>query len=371
MRAEAILKANDLVVEYRTNAGTLKAVSGVSLDICKGETLGIVGESGCGKSTLARAMMQLPKPTSGSVKFNDKELTVLNPAEVRDLRSEIQLIFQNPIAALNPRRTARRIVAEGFNASKTQVSKLGVAVGVLGFIGAVTMFLMGKPLAAGVAVLVFLCGFGWALRSIARPKLEPELLAKVDQTLKAVGLDPKSARFRRPHQYSGGQCQRISLARALVLEPSVLICDEPVSALDVSVQAQVLNLLEDMKDRYGLTMVFISHDLSVIGHISDRIAVMYLGKLCEIGDSRLICAEPAHPYTKILLSSLGDPTNPHFGQLELRDAELPSPLDPPSGCRFRTRCPYAQPRCAQEQPEFERVGHADQWVACHFPLKVQ
>jgi peptide/nickel transport system ATP-binding protein len=318
LRDGALLRVEDLVVEFKTNAGVVHAVSGISLDLRQGETLGLVGESGCGKSTTGRAIMQLPPPTSGSVEFEGVDLTKLSGEKLREVRTRLQFIFQDPISSLNPRRKVKDIVAE--------------------------------PLRI------------WKRGSDA------EQQARVREVLDAVGLDPAVSADKRPHQFSGGQCQRISIARALVLEPKVIICDEPVSALDVSVQAQILNLLEDMKARYGLTLVFIAHDLAVVKNISDRVAVMYLGKICEVGSPDELYATPAHPYTAALLRSIPvpDPTIPPV-QSGLLQGDLPSPLDPPAGCRFRTRCPLAQERCAVEEPEVREVG-AGHFVACHFPL---
>jgi peptide/nickel transport system ATP-binding protein len=316
---EALLRVEDLRVEFPTPAGVVQAVSGVSLDVAPGETLGLVGESGCGKSTTGRAILQLPRPTSGHVWFEGTDLTTLRGARLRAARPRLQCILQDPISSLNPRRRVRDIVRE--------------------------------PLQI------------WGRGT------EAEQRAKVDDVLDAVGLDPATAGPKRPHEFSGGQCQRISIARAVVLEPGLLVCDEPVSALDVSVQAQILNLLEDMKDRYGLTMVFIAHDLGVVRNISDRVAVMYLGKLCEVGSPERVYAFPRHPYTAALLRSIPVPdpaVRPEASAL--LTGELPSPLDPPSGCRFRTRCPRAEERCAVEEPEMRAMGDGHH-VACHFPLE--
>lgn len=316
---DVLLKVVDLVVEFPAGRGrVVHAVSGVSFDVVEGETLGIVGESGCGKSTTAKAVIQIPRPTSGSVEFDNIELTELHGEELRRKRPEVQMIFQDPISSLNPRRRVYDIVSEGIE----------------------------------------IWGGGGGSFSQAR----------VDEIITAVGLDPEEAKRRRPHEYSGGQCQRVSVARTLVLDPKIIICDEPVSALDVSVQAQILNMLEDMKDRYGLTLLFISHDLSVVKNVSDRVAVMYLGKLCEIGDGDLIYENPSHPYTKVLLGAVPDVTNRHADDAGTLGGELPSPIDPPSGCRFRTRCDRAQDICASEEPQIAQVGDGDQWVACHFPL---
>jgi peptide/nickel transport system ATP-binding protein len=264
-----------------------------------------------------RAVMQLPRPTSGSVRFEDHELTTMSTKALRVIRPRIQMIFQDPISSLNPRRRVFDIVAE--------------------------------PLA--------IAGIKDGVRH------------RVNSLLEQVGLDPDAGE-RRPHQFSGGQCQRISIARSLMLEPKLLICDEPVSALDVSVQAQILNLLEDMKARYGLTMVFIAHDLAVVKNVSDRVAVMYLGKLCEVSPADELYRAPRHPYTAALLAAIPipDPSSRGSANKSLRlVGDLPSPVAPPSGCRFRTRCPRAEERCAIEEPPMRELspGH---FAACHFPL---
>src|ERR687891_70886 len=304
---DVLLRVEDLVVDFPAGPGRhVSAVSKVSIHVAEGETLGLVGESGCGKSTTARAVIQLPKPTAGKVRFDGHELTALDGERLRALRPQMQIVFQDPISSLNPRRRVGDIV--------------------------------GAPLKV------------WGRGT------DEERRARVDEVLEAVGLDPDVARDRRPHQFSGGQCQRICIARALVLEPKLVICDEPVSALDVSVQAQILNLLEDLKARYGLTLIFITHDLAVVKNVSDRVAVMYLGKICEVAVPDRLYASPAHPYTAALLSSIPvpDPEAP-AGPGELAAGDLPSPLSPPSGCRFRTRCPRAQDRCAAEEPQVREV----------------
>jgi peptide/nickel transport system ATP-binding protein len=318
---EALLRVEDLVVEFPVGRHLkVHAVSGISLDVLEGETLGLVGESGCGKSTTGRAIMQLPRPTSGKVQFDGRDLTQLPSEKLRQVRPELQLIFQDPISSLNPRRRVGDIVREPLEIWNRGESKKRDEV--------------------------------------------------VDEVLDAVGLDPGVSRGRRPHEFSGGQCQRICIARALVLDPKVIICDEPVSALDVSVQAQILNLLEDMKHRYGLTLIFIAHDLAVVKNVSDRIVVMYLGKLCEVSPPDSLYTEPAHPYTAALLSAIPVPDPESSSQMDSAVAgELPSPLAPPSGCRFRTRCPRAEEKCAQEEPMMRPVvGSPDHYVACHFPL---
>ncbi|MFG1702734.1 ABC transporter ATP-binding protein [Nonomuraea sp. M3C6] len=311
-RDEVLLRVQDLVVEFPAGRGrTVRAVSGVSFDLARGETLGIVGESGCGKSSAARALVQLPPPRSGSVQLDGLELTGLRGESLRKTRRRLQMIFQDPISSLNPRRRVRDIVGEGPRV--------------------------------------------WNLPG-----------DRVDEVLEAVGLDPATAAIRRPHEFSGGQCQRISIARALILDPEVVICDEPVSALDVSVQAQILGLLEDLKDRYRLTLVFIAHDLAVVKNVSDRIMVMYLGKVCELAPSADLISTPAHPYTRALIASIpgGDLALPPADKLI--SGEPPSPVSPPTGCRFRTRCPRAAAKCAEEEPQIRRIGE-DHWLACHYP----
>jgi peptide/nickel transport system ATP-binding protein len=316
---DVVLRVEDLVVEFHVaRKTTVKAVSGISFDVLRGETLGIVGESGCGKSTTGRAIMQIPKPTSGSIVFEGVDLTTLKSEELRAARTRVQMIFQDPVSALNPRRTVRASVLE--------------------------------PLEI------------WERGSSAeRSKL-------VDDTLEAVGIDPQRAAESRPHQFSGGQCQRISVARALVLDPTLIICDEPVSALDVSVQAQVLNLLEDLKAQYGLTLIFIAHDLAVVKNISDRVAVMYLGKLCEVASSDDLYARPAHPYTNVLLESIPEPDPEAPRGTTSVVGEPPSPINPPSGCRFHPRCAYADAQCEQEEPQLRPMGDGH-FVACHHPVE--
>jgi peptide/nickel transport system ATP-binding protein len=306
---DVLLRVEDLVVDYRS----VRAVAGLSLDIRRGETLGLVGESGCGKSSTGRAVMMLRKPTAGHVRLAGQDLTALRPRQLRAVRSQLHMIFQDPLSSLNPRRTVRELVADGLSINRAP-----------------------KP---------------WDER--------------VDTVLTAVGLDPAVVGDRRPASLSGGQCQRVAIARALVLDPALVICDEPVSALDVSIQAQILNLLADMKARYALTLLFIAHDLAVVKNISDRVAVMYLGRLCEIAPSDRLFDAPAHPYTRALLDAIPDPD---------RDTEAAPPLAEPEteaprgGCPFQPRCPLARARCAEEEPVVRQVD-PDHYVACHYPWR--
>jgi peptide/nickel transport system ATP-binding protein len=315
---DVVLTVEHLVMEYPVGRHLkVQAVSDVSFDVLRGETLGVVGESGCGKSTVGRAIIQFPHPTSGSVRFEGKELTQLKGHELRKSRSKLQMIFQDPISSLNPRRRVKDIVGEGL--------------------------------------------------AIWPPEDGRNVEDIVSETMVAVGLDPDQVQGRRPHEFSGGQCQRISIARSLAIKPEMIICDEPVASLDVSVQAQILNLLEDMKERYGLTLIFISHDLAVVKIISDRIIVMYLGKVCEVGPSDSLYTEPLHPYTRALLDAVPAPDPEAEIKQTAARGDLPSSIDPPSGCRFRTRCPRAETVCAEREPQLEEAipGH---FAACHFPL---
>jgi peptide/nickel transport system ATP-binding protein len=318
--AAPLLTVRDLHVSFTRGGHTVQAVSGVSFDLFAGETLGLVGESGCGKSTTGRAVARVIAPTSGSVVLGDIDLTTCRPSVLRRERTRLQMIFQDPISSLNPRRRVRDIVAE--------------------------------PL------------------DIWHSAKGQERTRIVTEMLEAVGLDPVLAAPCYPRQFSGGQCQRISIARALVMRPKILICDEMVSALDVSIQAQILNLVEDLKAAYGLTVLFIAHDLAVVKNVSDRVAVMYLGRLCEVAGADELYRSPRHHYTNALLASAVelDPDAPRtHAPLQ---GEPPSPLNPPSGCRFRTRCPRAEERCATEVPELREVepGHL---VACHFPVEIR
>lgn len=314
---DRLLEIADLVVEYGAGGRVVHAVSGVTLSIARGETLGLVGESGCGKSTLGRAILQLTRAKSGRVCFDGVDLGLLDPAAMRRMRRRLQLIFQDPISALNPRRRVGEIVAE--------------------------------PLV--------IAGIG------DRAARE----ARVRGMLAAVGLDPGLAFHRRPWAFSGGQAQRVAIARALILEPEFVVCDEPVSALDVSVRAQILNLLEDMKRRYALTLLFIAHDLAVVRAVSDRVAVMYLGRIAEIGATEALFAAPAHPYTRLLLDAIPHPDPDRLPAAAFPTGEPPSPLAPPSGCRFRTRCPRAGRVCAEAVPALRHLG-GGRAVACHDPL---
>jgi peptide/nickel transport system ATP-binding protein len=317
---EALLRAEDLVQEFRVGRKGLKvhAVSGISVDVLGGETLGLVGESGCGKTTTGKAILQMPPPVSGRVLLEGQDLTKLHGEQMRRLRPKLQMIFQDPISSLNPRRRVKDIVSEPLNI--------------------------------------------WSIG----PNKDARY-AKASELLEVVGLDSEQAMDRRPHEFSGGQCQRISIARALITEPKIVVCDEPVSALDVSVQASILNLLEDMKALYGLTLVFISHDLAVVKNVSDRVAVMYLGKICEVAAPDLLYSQPAHPYSFLLLQAIPSPDPDVVGHVSEVVGEPPSPVAPPSGCRFRTRCPRASEICVTTEPIIRELA-PDHFVACHFPL---
>ena len=314
---DTLVRVEDLKVHFpiyrgviRRQVGSVKAVDGVSFEIQKGETLGLVGESGCGKTTTGRAIVQLYKPTAGHVYFKDTDLVSLKDEAMRLMRQEIQMIFQDPYASLNPRMTVRDIVAE--------------------------------PLVA----------FGLATGK--------EIDARVKELMNLVRLDPDFI-HRFPHEFSGGQRQRIGIARALALNPAFIVCDEPISALDVSIQAQIVNLFEDLQKELNLTYLFIAHDLSMVRHISDRVAVMYLGIIVELAVRNEIYNNPLHPYTKALLSAIPVPDPDHYRKRSriIMEGDVPSPANPPSGCRFRTRCPLADQECEKGRPEFREIlpGH--------------
>jgi oligopeptide/dipeptide ABC transporter ATP-binding protein len=446
---ETLLRVDELVVEFPVGRSGLKvhAVSNVSLDVLPGETLGLVGESGCGKSTTGKAIMQLPPPKSGNVRFDGLEMTQLDREELRRSRTGMKMIFQDPISSLNPRRKVEDIISEGLRIARDfevendepppalrwastisfvlaglaavgvvvwcvasilagldlgglillsvgvaavaiigwawywvgmafrqqirSARKIGIGLAIFELITGLLLLRSGLPLPALHALVALIALVTFMLPAVKRsfPGKPVGLDEKVDEMMATVGLDPSVQRGRRPFQFSGGQCQRISIARAVITEPKLIICDEPVSALDVSVQAQILNLLEDMKARYGLTLIFIAHDLAVVKNVSDRVVVMYLGKVCEVAAPDLLYKQPAHPYTAALLAAIPVP-DPNVKPNERAvGGEIPSPVAPPSGCRFRTRCPKAQAKCAQEEPIIRELRDG-QFVACHFPLEV-
>jgi oligopeptide transport system ATP-binding protein len=320
---DTLLKVDDLKMYFpiyrgvfQRKVGDVRAVDGIDLYVKRGETLGLVGESGCGKSTTGRAILQLYKPTAGNVVFDGVDLVHLKGEELRKMRRKMQMIFQDPYASLNPRMTVEQIV--------------------------------GEPL------MVHNAGTG------------PEIHERVEHLLDVVKLNPSFA-SRYPHEFSGGQRQRIGVARALALQPSFIVCDEPISALDVSIQAQVINLLEELQEQFNLTYLFIAHDLSVVRHISDRVAVMYLGIIAEMATRDELYGNPLHPYTQALLSAvpIPDPIADAQRKRVILEGDVPSPANPPSGCRFRTRCPIAEAVCAESRPEFREVkpGH---FAACFF-----
>ncbi len=304
---------------FQRQVGAIKAVDGVSFDIYRGETLGLVGESGCGKSTTGRAILQLYKPTSGSIFFDGEDLTRLNSNQMRQMRCHMQMIFQDPYSSLNPRMTIGNIIAEPLLVNR-----------------------IGDP----------------ASRT-----------DRVQELMNLVGLNPYHI-TRYPHEFSGGQLQRVGIARALATNPSFIVADEPISALDVSIQAQVINLLEDLKEKLRLTYLFIAHDLSMVRHISDRVAVMYLGRIIEISDRSEIYDNSLHPYTQALFSAVPIPDPDKEAQRErlILKGDIPDPANPPSGCRFHPRCPFATEQCVVEIPELRNLGSQSEphWVACHY-----
>jgi oligopeptide/dipeptide ABC transporter ATP-binding protein len=305
---------------FQKQMGAVHAVDGVDLDVYAGETVGLVGETGCGKSTLARVIMRLYDPTTGTIEFEGEDITRLKGRELRARRREMQMIFQDPFASLNPRKTVGSIIGDPYRLHGT----------------------------------------------VPRGKIKSE----VQQLMELVGLNPEHYN-RYPHEFSGGQRQRIGVARSLALRPKLIVCDEPVSALDVSIQAQILNLLEDLQEEFNLTYLFIAHDLSVVKHVSDRVAVMYLGKIVEMATGDMLYRNPKHPYTGALLSAVPVP-DPDLAAQKKRiilEGDVPSPIDPPSGCRFHPRCPNAQfPKCQEDEPQLE-PHHPGQFAACHFPLE--
>lgn len=319
--SEYLLETREITKEFpAAGKKTVHAVSGVSLQIREGETLGLVGESGCGKSTLGRLMIRTLKPTSGEVWYRGQNITAMKDKAFLPMRKEMQLIFQDPYASLDPRMTVRDLVAEPIETWK-------------------------------------LC-----------PNREA-VTEKVKELLNAVGV-PEEFLYRYPHQFSGGQRQRIGIARAIAAEPAFIVCDEPVSALDVSVQNQILNLLKELKISRKLTYLFISHDLSVVRYLADRVCIMFLGKICELGPTEEVYRHPKHPYTRFLLDAVPEPDPSLRGkEIRLLKGEPPSPADPPSGCRFRTRCPYATERCATEEPALREIGNVQ--AACHYAEGIQ
>jgi oligopeptide/dipeptide ABC transporter ATP-binding protein len=326
--ADPILEIRGLKTYFPVRAGLLQrtvaqvhAVDGVDLAIRQGETLGLVGESGCGKTTLGRSVLRLVEPTAGQVIFKGQDLTQMGGPEMRRMRRDMAMIFQDPYASLDPRQTVGEIVGEPLDIHRLYTSK-------------------------------------------------KERTDRVNELLRVVGLNP-NFNNRYPHEFSGGQRQRIGIARALAVDPSFIVCDEPISALDVSIQAQIINLLEKLQDQFNLTYLFIAHDLSVVKHISDRIAVMYLGKVVELAPAGELYRNPKHPYTGSLLSAIPipDPKVERGRQRIILKGDVPSPVNPPSGCRFRTRCFKAQAKCAQDVPPLATVHLGDHEAACYFPLQ--
>jgi peptide/nickel transport system ATP-binding protein len=327
MSGDTLIEVRDLVkhfpitrgILFQRQIGAVHAVDGVSFDVIRGETLGIVGETGCGKSTTARVVMRLLEPTSGTIRYDGRDISHLSRRELKPLRREMQLIFQDPYSSLNPRKTVGAIIGEPF-----------------------------------------------AIHGLEEGRTRRR--QAVQQLMEQVGLNPEHYN-RYPHEFSGGQRQRIGVARALALKPKLVIADEPVSALDVSIQAQILNLLRDLQQELGITLILIAHDLSVVRHMCDRIAVMYLGKIVELAENEALYAHPRHPYTGALLSAVpvADPHLANARRREVPPGDVPSPTNPPRACRFHPRCPKAQPICSQEEPLLEPKGRGTV-AACHFPL---
>ncbi len=317
---EILLEVNDLVKHFpirggvfSRTVGNIRAVDGISFFVRKGETLGLVGESGCGKTTAGKVVLRLEEPTSGEVIFEGKNIVELGREGMRNLRREMQIIFQDPYSSLNPRMTVGNIIGEALE-----------------------------------------------IHGLARGKAKEK---RVKELLETVGLTAHHMR-RYPHEFSGGQRQRIGVARALAVDPKLIICDEPVSALDVSIQAQVINLMEDLQNEFNLTYLFIAHDLSVVKHISDRVAVMYLGKIVELAEKTELYRNPIHPYTQALLSAIPVPNPTYERERIILKGDVPSPANPPSGCRFHTRCPYVMDICKEEEPEYKDWGD-EHFAACH------
>lgn len=320
LRAGALLQVRDLRVAFRRGGHTMEAVAGVSFDVARGETLGLVGESGCGKTTTGRAILRLLEKDnssmSGSVVFDGTDLGPISNTAMRGVRRHLQMIFQDPLSSFNPRRKVWDIVGEGL---------------------------------------------------VIQGLKKRDISERVDAALLDVGMSKTMVEGRRPHQFSGGQCQRLAIARALALGPDMIVCDEPVASLDVSVQAHVINLLRDIRERKNLALVFISHDLAVVRNVSDRVAVMYMGKIVEIGEADKVYARPAHPYTRMLLEAVPLPDASVKVQPNTVAGEMPSPSSPPSGCRFRTRCPRVQQICSEVEPPLRPMPQG-QFAACHFPF---
>jgi len=375
---------------FQRKIGSVRAVDGVDLEIYPGETVGLVGESGCGKSTLARVVTRLYDPTEGSISFDGQDVASLKGKALRARRRDMQMIFQDPYASLNPRKTVGSIIGEPYSLHGLPDEDFAPLPGwlwwtvwaglaALGFVlflvgaakidlGQIILGVFEAMFGAGLAVLVV-----WAVVVTIRGRAggrRERIKQEVRKLMELVGLNPEHYN-RFPHEFSGGQRQRIGVARAVALHPRLIVCDEPVSALDVSIQAQILNLLEDLQEEFNLTYLFIAHDLSVVRHVSDRVAVMYLGRIVETARGDTLYRNPKHPYTGALLSAvpIPDPSLAAKKKRIILEGDVPSPIDPPSGCRFHPRCPRAQfPTCRERDPELEPF-HEGQEAACHFPLE--